>query len=311
MKMIKLNRTPRARAVLAASSCLVVLISAALTTSGGQAAFVGKNGLIYFTGALIGAKSDEGSLWALNPATQKYRPVPQPEGSFPPFTPSPDGRHIAFISGHGEESGLSEMDADGTNVHPILSTIEGFCVAFTPSGKRIVYIGRNGLWKVDINGTHRHRLFRGYASCPAVAPDGKIAYLRSIYYRDGHEGTAFVIIHANGSDHRVIFRTRAHDFWPEFSPDGRHIAFTGDSPEQNVSVINSNGTNLRHLTNHLGLDECPVYSPDGHEIAYRQLTTTRPRYGQVWVMRANGSHKHRLTPTSLNVFCPQWAASTH
>jgi hypothetical protein len=59
------------------------------------------------------------------------------------------------------------------------------------------------------------------------------------------------------------------DFDPEWSPDGRKIAFTSDRELfSNVFVMNANGTEQTRLTNGRSFDRSPTFSPDGKRITF-------------------------------------------
>lgn len=83
---------------------------------------------------------------------------------------------------------------------------------------------------------------------------------------------------------------RAHD--PAWRPDAKGIAFVR---QWDVFTMNTKGGSLERLTHH-GRNVEPTWSPDGRLVAFT-------RYGpgggsstqSIWLMRANGSHKFRLT----------------
>jgi len=79
------------------------------------------------------------------------------------------------------------------------------------------------------------------------------------------------------------------------SGNGR-IAFTGtdDQSDSQVYTINADGSDIRQLTNDTNGNYVPVWSPDGTKIAYT-ATDFGDQTDQVFVMRANGSHKVDIT----------------
>ena len=66
---------------------------------------------------------------------------------------------------------------------------------------------------------------------------------------------------------------------------------------QDVSSINADGTGLRRLTRSPWPEFQPTLSPDRRFIAYR---SEPHEYPQLWVMNADGSGQHRLTPTAAS-----------
>ena len=120
---------------------------------------------------------------------------------------------------------------------------------------------------------------------------------------------------------------------PEWSPDGRRIAFTSDRDgDSEIFVMNADGTQQRQVTRNDWRDSDPSWSPDGRRLAFTgnggrtivvvgvdgrgltQLTTSgtdsqpdwspdgrtiafvsrRDGSGQVYLMNADGSNQRRL-----------------
>jgi TolB protein len=83
--------------------------------------------------------------------------------------------------------------------------------------------------------------------------------------------------------------------FPDFSPDGRRVAFgaspSGGAPGQ-IFTVDLAGGNLRRLTPGPSDDEYPAWSPDGRHIAF---VSDRTGSLQVFSMRADGSGVVQLT----------------
>jgi Tol biopolymer transport system component len=79
----------------------------------------------------------------------------------------------------------------------------------------------------------------------------------------------------------------AHDSCPDWSPDGRQIAFARSvgGGTRRLYTIDVKTHRLRRLTAESGQN--PSWSPDGRRIVYDDQNT-------IWVMNADGSHKHTL-----------------
>jgi Tol biopolymer transport system component len=82
--------------------------------------------------------------------------------------------------------------------------------------------------------------------------------------------------------------------------DGR-IAFARGNQ---IHSINPNGTGLVRLTG-AGKSFRPVWSPDGRRIAY--VRQSRAGANDVWLMRADGSGKRRLTDLGTVESAPTWS----
>lgn len=69
---------------------------------------------------------------------------------------------------------------------------------------------------------------------------------------------------------------------PQWSPDGKRIAYTSDDA---LWVMNADGTNARKLSEHPSGNSEPRWSPDGTRIAFY---SRRRGWEHIWVVDANG-----------------------
>ncbi len=69
---------------------------------------------------------------------------------------------------------------------------------------------------------------------------------------------------------KVTSECPGDELFPSWSPDGRQIAYSGTTAEQqngDIFVINADGTGQRQLTHTDDVDEsAPAWSPDGQRI---------------------------------------------
>jgi Tol biopolymer transport system component len=135
--------------------------------------------------------------------------------------------------------------------------------------------------------------------------NGLIVYAKEA--REGYGVYQLFTIRPDGTARRQITRVEGSAFLPEWSPDGKLIAFEHEtSPGQptanrSVALISARGTGLRELTptgpepqpTGRVRDGNPAFTPDGKWIVF-----VRNR-GQVdrglWIMRTDGSGLRRLT----------------
>jgi Tol biopolymer transport system component len=110
------------------------------------------------------------------------------------------------------------------------------------------------------------------------------------------------------------------DTFPTWSPRGDWIGFTSKRDgDYEIYRIRPDGTGLQRLTHSPGNDAHPAFSPDGEWIAFstaRQgfkdeavgllLSATFQPYGEIAVMRPDGSDVRLLTDNSTEEGAPSW-----
>jgi dipeptidyl aminopeptidase/acylaminoacyl peptidase len=195
-----------------------------------------------------------------------------PEDAFEPAL-SPDGSTLAFVHTDGSLTYIATIGTDGTGMRVLTEKVIGLDPVWSPDGSRIAFVGTRPLpwnrdiWVVDADGTNLHRI--------------------------------------------------THDPWddrnPEWSPGGKRLAFVRH-PASGVNVEFADSVDIwvvpvaggrpTRLTNDPGWSGEPTWSPDGDRIAYArgEGSTT-----QMWVMDADGSNKHPLTPPRGPFFALQWS----
>ncbi len=261
-----------ARRIGLATVVLGVLAFAAAPSS---ATFPGSNGRIIFTAVVEKTESNEiFSATANGNDVQKLTDSGK-KGNAVVGDWSPDGQRIAFDSNRVDIDGRKDviqiylMNADGSG-ETQLTRGPGFhgTPGWSPDGERLAIdtdwgLGRpqSGIWIV-----------------PVSDPDGvtQADAARVTAVPDGHR----------------------YDGEPQFSPDGSTIVFTRfrTDHESAIHTVNPDGSGLeRHTSWGLNASD-PDWSPDGERITFDSGDSGRPgSKGDIWVMRADGSDRERLT----------------
>jgi eukaryotic-like serine/threonine-protein kinase len=103
----------------------------------------------------------------------------------------------------------------------------------------------------------------------------------------------------------LIASTRA-DFAPQYSPDGRRIAFESSrGGNLQIWTCDSQGENCLQVTSmNSEFTGTPSWSPDGNKLAFYSRVSDK---SQIFVIGADGLGLRQLTPGDANYFFPRWS----
>jgi Tol biopolymer transport system component len=144
------------------------------------------------------------------------------------------------------------------------------------------------------------------------SPDGSLIVFERT---NGGRQHKIWLMEADGSDQHLLFPDPwFEDHTPSFSPDGTKVLFSRCQPDFGgehrcaVTTVNADGTGMRTLTTPAAEEKVfwPVYSPDGSQIAF-SVFYGRGVIAGIFVMDADGSNIHLVTPAKLRAWIPSWA----
>ena len=200
--------------------------------------------------------------------------------AFPSF--SPDGKQIAFSSTRAGNWDIYVMDVDGRNVVQVTNTpAQDLHPSFSPDGHRLVFSSMGPrsrqweLWTADAN-TGEHRMI-GTGLFPTWSPN------------KDKDQIAFQRARQRGS--------RWFSLWTLDLVAGEARNVTEVAVSSNAAIVS------------------PAWSPDGHKLAFSTIVDPaytdpkgRPTGQQdVWIVRADGTNRQRLTDgTGVNA-TPFWS----
>ena len=202
-------------------------------------------------GRLAFAAAD--AIWAIADDGSDLVRVVRAEGPRSP-TWSPDGRRIAFAS----YSAIWVVGTDGRDKR-LLTVASGNPVDldWSPAGGRIAFsnFSWDGVSVMDEDGRNVHRLAVKGGRWLDWSQDGRLIAFTEL--RLGAE-PAISVMTAGGRNVRML--TEGWD--PEWSPDGRKIAFVrGEGTATEIFVMNADGTGVRRLTHNRVADSFPAWQP--------------------------------------------------
>jgi TolB protein len=148
-------------------------------------------------------------------------------------------------------------------------------------------------------------------SFPSMAPDGK----RIVYRSFGPEGDGLRV--KNLETGAITGLTNGYDNFPLWSPRGDLIVFSRQADlDYEIYTIRPDGTGVKRLTMARGNDAHQAWSPDGEHIAFATsrmgfkdevaYTDAPQPYGEIFVMRFDGTDVQQLTDDQWEEGTPAW-----
>jgi Tol biopolymer transport system component len=246
------------------------------------ATFPGTDGRIAFAGNGTG----DLDIWTINPdgsgAANVTAAARAPGFDLEPDW-SPDGTKIAFRAGMTAAGEIYTMDADGTGLTQLTSnSFKDYSPAWSPDGSTIAFSSNR-------NDPH---------------PDTCVELF-------GCNIDIFVMPATGGSPVQVTFDSGADEF-PQFSPDGRLIAYNSDvGGAMAIYTVDLNTLAVTKLTTDSLQAGDPDWSPDGTKIAFEDdfIFCKKPKVcnSDVFVMNADGGRVTQLTRKFGDNYEPAWS----
>lgn len=229
---------------------------------------------------------------------------------------SPDGRSVAFWRQVSDsvfqlcvESLTRDLRPDG-EAKIVANRIHGEPdggPVWTPNGRELVYSAGypNSLWRVAASGWQAPRKLPYPAATlqPAIASSRLVYpwYINNtnLWRLDVRTGVRKPLISSASS----VWGKNIH---PQFSPDGRKIAFDSDrTGDREVWTCDADGENCQQLTKFGGpIGGNPRWSPDSQWIALDSRASGNP---EIYVIAADGGAPRRLTASPHNNMVPSWS----
>jgi Tol biopolymer transport system component len=235
---------------------------------------------------------------------------------------SPDGHTLAFSRSSMISIGDLYLLALSDSLQPVgeakrltFDNRYTFSPAWTADGREIIFAsgqsGNSSLWRIAASGSGKPQRLASLgedAHEPAIARQGsRLAYTRQLWdsniWRVGVAGPQ-----GKPSPPTSFISSTRVDASPQFSPDGKRIAFasgrSGRSGGYEVWVCGSDGSGAVQLTS-LGAEAgTPRWSPDGERIAFDSNVDGQ---WEVYVISADGGRPQRLTSKPSLDAAPSWS----
>jgi TolB protein len=247
---------------------------------------------------------------------------------------SPDGRELVVNDGTAGavHNNIWKYSADGAQRTMLVTHPEKSALApsWSPRGGKIAFAlgqffpGQQGVVPASIaiantDGSQVELITPDTenAGFPAWSPDERFL----VYRVSNGQRSGLRIIEIASRQIRVL-TDGANDNSPSWSPKSDRIVFTskrGADSDYDIYTIRPDGSDLRRLTRGPGNNSHPAWSPDGEWIAFTgsgqgfkdeaALHPFNPQpYGEIMVMRGDGSDVRILTDNQFEDGTPTWIA---
>ena len=141
---------------------------------------------------------------------------------------------------------------------------------------------------------------------PDFSPDGR----KIVFVHDQTGHLELYEINADGTGLVQVTNDGLDKLFPRWSPDGSQLVFLQSDPDLGtgrIVTMRSDGTGPRNiLTAEIPWD-CyqPEFSPDGRSIVF--ATQSGGLVSALWVMKADGANKHRITAAEIEAGGPDYS----
>jgi dipeptidyl aminopeptidase/acylaminoacyl peptidase len=246
-------------------------------------------------------------IWSV-PADGSREPVAltaSPQSSSSPRW-SPDGRSIAFLSARAAATDaagetprtqvwlLSLAGGEPRRVTNLSNGVTSF--QWSPDGTRFVVVSRSGPSdNAKSPSDVRHYKHANYKFNDSGWFDDKRAHL-------------WIVDVASGGSTQLTSGDEWNDSDPQWSPDGRRIAFVSDRTGKafdeghntDVWTIDANGGPLTKISDHREADTSPRWSPDGQTIAFLSAVPEKS-HPRIWLASSNGGGASRTAADNVDL----------
>ena len=265
---------------------------------------------VSLTGTYIPAFSPAGDRLATN-----SRPSPKPFGASLMVTDVATG-HVETIYQDKDRNVLAAQWSPQGNkiifsIGAFRAFFQGFHEVFLKPADRVEGGAQIAIIDADGRGFEELTSGSGNNAFPSFSPDGR----RFVYRTFEENGYGLRIMDLQTK--AVTALTSEYDNFPLWSPRGDLIVFARLVDEAyEVYTIKPNGTGLKRLTYTHGNEAHMAWSPDGESIAFASsrmgfkdegVYTDAPQpYGELFVMRYDGTHIEQITDNQWEDGTPAW-----
>ncbi len=268
--------------------------------------------------SLYDEKTGLSALWEIGADGSRMRPL------LPGWTGStnqccgywtPDGKYFVFQSNHngnwnswilpetGKVFGLPKREPLALTTGPmaIIGSV------FSKDGKRLFAIGESGRGETVRYDNQAHQ-FVPYLGLSAV----------HLNFSRNRQWVAYVTYpdrvlwrsRVDGSERLRLSPPTMEALWPKWSPDGQHIAFSGQIPGQQpfrIYTVSFDGTNLQPVSPGARDEIPPSWSPDGNMLLYGNWIDRKNETEGIHLINLRTHEVSQLPGSTNKMWFPLWS----
>jgi TolB protein len=228
---------------------------------------------------------------------------------------SPDGRTIAFVSDRDGDYEIFTAPTDGSAAAKQLTfnTVIDDRPSFSPDGVFLAFeTNQNGNFDIYTMRARDGGLRAALAANSALA-DQHASWSplgdRIIFESDRGNGSTIDVYSADLLGNAAVNLTPntplSNDWQPDWSPDGRTIAYTNTSMVSQIVTMGADGLGNKPLVS-ADLAGFPTWSPDGRKIAFQARVGGSGANFEIFAMNSDGSGQSAVTSNPAGDSTPSW-----
>lgn len=220
----------------------------------------------------------------------------------------PDGNRVVFSHFTRAGTQIAQVDVWSGRVTMVDATPRGLNMtpAYTPDGRHIIYStaarGTTGLVVAATDSSIPARPLTFSAqetSSPTFSPEGRMAYISPRPWQGSGPSARFTpqifVMNPDGTESQLtpsIPGVRSYRTSPDWSPDGKRVAFMQQQGDFQLWTIEVRSKIMRQITSAGSENEDPTWSPDSRHLAF---TSNRSGAKEIWVLDVQSGRTRQLT----------------
>ena len=225
---------------------------------------------------------------------------------------SPDGRSVGFVRWAGLAAGEVYVvaTAGGEAKRLTFDNRQNRGPVWTLDGRDIVFSserdGRPALWRIAATGDAKRSSTLEDPGVPGVSRQTTSRSFRLALEETVRDSNIWRVEVDGRSVPGPLIASSREDTWPQYSPDGKKIAFASDrSGSWEIWISDEAGAQATALTSFRGgVVGSPAWSPDSRQIAFDARPQGNP---DIFVVSAEGGLPRRLTTDLSEDAAPSWS----